>query len=234
MNKCIYKHLLLTVFTCVIYQQGSSQRSGGLTGANLKDHLLINDKEAVPRMDIEDVEGSRYEDDSFQLSTVETLKDTFYNVLMKYNIFEDVIEFKDNKGQLFLLDPLMTIKKVTINDLVLVVQPYNEDGRIKTGFFTLLSDGKVKLFSKKIVKFEPLQPAKALQASNTPAKFIASPDEYYTRMGNNPALQINKLKKTIETFPDHQKSVLSFADRRKLGVKRDDLIDLWTYYNALD
>jgi hypothetical protein len=234
MNKWIYQHFLLTALTLLIYQPGISQRSGGQTGANLKDHLLINDKEAIPRMDIEDVEGSRYANDSFQLGAVETVKDTFYNVLMRYNIFEDVIEFKDNKGQLFLLDPLMTIKKVAIDQLVLVVQPYDVDGQIKTGFFTLLSDGKIKLLSKKIVKFEPLQPAKALQASNTPAKFIASPDQYYTRMGNNPAVKINKLKKTIELFPDHQKSVMSFADRRKLGVKRNDLIDLWAYYNGLD
>jgi hypothetical protein len=185
-------------------------------------------------MNVEDVQGSRYQNDSFQLSTVETTKDTFYKVPMRYNVFEDVIEFKDAKGQLFLLDPLMTIKKVTIGDLELVVQPFNVDGQIKTGFFTLLSDGKIKLLAKKIVKFEPLVPAKALQYANTPAKFIKSPDQFYTRTGNNPAVQINKLKKTLEQFPDHQKSVLSFADRRKLGVKKDDLLDIWAYYNALD
>jgi hypothetical protein len=234
MNKWIYKYILPATFVLLISQQGNAQRSGSQTGANLKDHLLISDQEAVPRMNIEDVQGSRYENDSFQLSTVETTKDTFYKVPMRYNIFEDVIEFKDNKGQLFLLDPLMTVKKVTIGDLVLVVQPFNVDGQIKTGFFTLLSDGKIKLLSRKIVKFEPLVPAKALQYANTPAKFINSPDHYYTRTGNNPAVQINKLKKTIALFPDHQKSVMSFADRRKLGVKKDDLLDLWTYYNALD
>ena len=234
MKKLFCKYILPAAFVVIICQQGIGQRSGSQTGANLKDHLLINDKEAVPRMDIEDVQGSRYENDSFQLSNVESTKDTFYNVLMRYNVFEDVIEFKDSKGVLFLLDPLMTIKKVTIGNLVLVVQPFDVDGQIKTGFFTLLSDGKIKLLSKKVIKFEPLQPAKALQATNTPAKFILSPDQYYTRMGNNPAIQINKLKKTIALFPDHQKSVLSFADRRKLSVKKDDLIDLWAYYNALD
>lgn len=234
MNKWIYKYTLLTAFTVFIYHSASGQRSGGQTGANLKDHLLLNDREAIPRMDIEDVEGSRYENDSFQLSTVETNKDTFYHVPMKYNIFEDVIEFKDAKGQLFLLDPLMTIKKVTIGDLVLVVQPYDVDGQIKTGFFIPLSDGKIKLLSRKIIKFQPLVPAKALQYANTPAKFIKSPDQFYTRVGNSPAVPINKLKKTIALFPDHQKSVQSFADRRKLGIKKDDLIDLWAYYNGLD
>lgn len=233
MFKLINKSILLTALTLFIYHSMNGQRSGGLTGANLKDHLLINDKEAVPRMDIEDVQGSRYENDSFLLSTVETLKDTFYNVPMRYNIFEDVIEFKDNTNQLFLLDPLMTIKKVTIDDLVLVVRPYNLDGQIKTGFFILLSDGKVNLLSKKIIKFQPLIPAKALQYENTPAKFLNAPDQYYARIGNNPAVLINKLKKTIELFPDHQKSLLSFADRRKLGKNKEDLLKLWEYYNSL-
>lgn len=233
MFKSINKFILLTAFTFFIHHSANGQRSGGQTGANLKDHLLINDKEAVPRMDIEDVLGSRYENDSFQLSMVETLKDTFYDVPMRYNIFEDVVEFKDNKDRLLLLDPLMTLKKVTINDLVLVVRPYNLDGQIKTGFFVLLSDGKVELLGKKIIKFQPLIPAKALQYENTPAKFLNAPDQYYARIGNNPAVLINKLKKTIALFPDHQKSLLSFVDRRKLGKNKEDLLKLWEYYNSL-
>jgi len=222
--------VVLIFFMC---QSTTAQRTRGLTGFNLSDHLLMNNKEAIRRMDVEDVDGSRYENDSFKLSMVVTQKDTFYDVPMKYNIFDDLVEFKD-KGVVYLLDPLMIVKKIHIDKLELVVDLYEVDGQTKTGFFIPLDDGKVKLLSKKVIKFQQMQPAKALQAANTPAKFIKSPDEFYLRIGNNPAVQINKVKKAIEMFPDHQKSLLSYADRRKISVKRDELIALWAYYNSLD
>lgn len=204
-----------------------------MIGNNPADRLLIMKKAATPKTDFDDIQGSMYATDHFTPGMVITDKDTFNQLPMKYNIYEDVVEFQ-YRDQLYIIEPAPLIKKIQTDLMTLVVEPYEFEGKVKPGFFTELAGGKVKLLAKKVVEFEEMQLAKAMKYTNTPAKFVPGPDRYFTRVGNQPAQQITKLKKTLELFPDHQKSVMSYASRRKLSVKKQDLVGLWTYYNSLN
>ena len=204
-----------------------------MIGNNPADRLLIMKKAVTPKTDFDDIQGSMYATDSFSPGMVVTDKDTFYQLPMKYNVYEDVVEFQ-YRDQVYIIEPAAHIKKIQNDQMTLVVEPYEYNGKVKPGFFTELAGGKMKLLSKKVIEFEEMQLAKAMKYTNTPAKFVAGPDQYFSRVGNQPARQITKLKKTLELFPDHQKSVMSYASRRKLSVKKQDLVGLWTYYNSLD
>lgn len=218
---------------CLILCTAHLQGQGVMIGNNPADRLLIMKKAAAPKTDLSDIEGTMYARDSFISGYVVTEKDSFYNLPMKYNIYVDEVEF-ELRDQLHILEPGVHLKKIQIDHLTLVVEPYQYMDQIKLGYFTLLADGKVKLLSKKVVRLQEMQLAKAMTYKNTPAKFIAEPDEFYIRVGNQPAVKIHKLKKALELFPDHQKSVLSYADRRNLTIKKNDLVGLWNYYNGLD
>ena len=218
---------------CILFLSSPLQGQGVMIGNNPADRLLIMKKATIPNTDISDIEGSMYVRDSFIHGIVATDKDTFYNLPMKYNVYEDVIEFQ-YKDEIHILEPATNIKKIQIDQMILTVEPYEFAGKIKTGFFPELAGGKIKFLSKKVTEFQEMQLAKAMKYTNTPAKFIAQPDQFYTRIGNLPAAPITKLKKTLVLFPDHQKSVISYAGRRKLSVKKQDLVALWTYYNSLD
>jgi len=75
-----------------------------MIGNNPADRLLIMKKATIPNTDISDIEGSMYVRDSFIHGIVATDKDTFYNLPMKYNVYEDVIEFQ-YKDEIHILEP---------------------------------------------------------------------------------------------------------------------------------
>jgi len=132
---------------CIILLSANIQGQGVMIGNNPADRLLIMKKAAIPKTDISDIEGSMYVRDSFIPGIVATDKDTFYNLPMKYNIYEDVIEFQ-YKDQVHILEPAPKIKKIQIDQMTLIVEPYNFAGKIKAGFFTELAGGKIKLLLK--------------------------------------------------------------------------------------
>jgi len=220
---------------CFVLMSGYVQGQADVViGNNVADHLLILSKTALPRIEFEDIQGSMYVNDTFIQGIVATNRDTFYNLPMKYNIYEDVVEFQ-YRGQVHLLEPGAYLKKIQIDQLTLVVAPYQDMGKGRMGYFTELADGKVKLLGKKLVEFQEMQLARAMHYTNTPAKFVASPDLYYIWIGTNDALPIKNIKKTIALFPDHQKSLLSFVKRRKVSAnKKEELVALWKYYNTLN
>ncbi|HNR08814.1 MAG TPA: hypothetical protein PKM27_15955 [Saprospiraceae bacterium] len=202
-------------------------------GRNLFDHLLVKSKEAIPRIDRSEIEGSPYLNDSFTLAMVLTTDAIVHNLPVKYDIYNDLMEFKD-RDQVFLLDPSPKIQKILLEKQTFVVEPYDHDGKFGPGYFILLDSVKVKLLQKKVIRFQELQPAKALQTQNTPAKYVPMPDKFYYRIGTEEAKPINNLKKMIAQFPSHQKALLAFANRRNLGKTKEDLLQLWEYYHGLE
>ncbi len=203
-----------------------------IVGRNIMDHLLYKSKHAINRIDRSEIQGSPYLNDSFTLAMVMTSEAVVHNLPMKYNVYEDVMEFQDN-DQLYLLDPSVNIQKIEMNENTFTVEPYEHNGKLTPGYFILLGTGKVKLLLKKGIRFQEAQAAKAMEAQNKPAKYVSAPDQFYFRVNTQEALPITNIKKMIAQFPDHQKSLQSFADRRKLGKNKEDLLKLWEYYNSL-
>lgn len=208
-------------------------QNDAVVGRNIMDHLLYKNKYASNRIDLSDIEGSPYLHDSFTLAMVTTSEAIVLKLPMKYNIYEDIMEFQD-KERLFLLEPSAKIQKIEMYENTFTVEPYEHEGKLTPGYFILLGTGKVKLLLKKGVLLQEAQAAKAMEAQNKPAKFEPVPDQFYFKAGTREAMPITNLKKMIAQFPDHQKSLLSFSDRRKLGKKKEDLLKLWEYYNGLD
>ena len=204
-----------------------------IVGKNIMDHLLYKSKQAINRIDPSEIQGSPYLNDSFTLAMVMTSDAVVHNLPMKYNVYEDVMEFQDN-DQLYLLDPSVKIQKIEMNENTFTVEHYEHNGKLTPGYFILLGTGKVKLLLKKGIRFQEAQAAKAMEAQNKPAKYVSVPDQLYFRVNAQEDLPITNIKKMIAQFPDHQKSLLSFADRRKLGKNKEDLLKLWEYYNGLD
>lgn len=202
-------------------------------GRNLFDHLLVKSKEAIPRIDRSEIQGSPYLNDSFTLAMVVTTDAIVHNLPVKYDIYNDLMEFKDRE-QVYLLDPSPKIQKILLEGQTFVVEPYDHDGRFGPGYFILLDSGSIKLLQKKVIRFQELQPAKALQTQNTPAKYVPMADKFFYRKGTEEAKPVYSIKKMIAQFPGHQKALLAFANRRNLGKTKEDLLQLWEYYHGLE
>ena len=211
----------------------SSAQSGQI-GTNVQDHLLIKlANTGLYGAPEEEFDGTPYLNETFVAGDVYGNKDRYVGVPMRYNMYKDIIEFKQNE-LLYILDPEPRIKKVNLGNVVLVVEKYEFKGKMKYGYLTLLDSGKVMLMSKKVVNYTPGHAPKALESAATPAKYSKSADIFFYRTRNSELVKVDNLKNMIEGFPDRQEELSQFAKTEKISPrKEEELIKLVKYYNSL-
>ena len=203
-----------------------------MTGKDITDHMLIDLSKKVDRS-ITNYEGSPYLSGEFVSGEVHDSKKKFTGLLLRYNIFNDNIEFMQ-KGTTYALYAEPRIVKVLLGNEVYVVENYELKGKIAPGYFARLDSGKVTLLVKKIVRFTEEQEPKALQGAATPAKFTRVADVFYYRIGNAEIAKVGSLKSFIDSLPDKKEDVSNYAKKEKLGTKNEsDLVTIVKYYNSL-
>jgi hypothetical protein len=209
------------------------QTMQGQLGMEISDFMLIKDVDPYRRFNPDPIDGSPYHlSDSFVQGSVFTHKMEYPGVWLRYNIFKDYIEYKD-KEKIFALDPRVDIKEVVTARQTYKVQPFDENGKIKLGYFIALDTGEVTLLVRKKMRFEPKELPQALEDRPKNAAFVALPDLFYIRVHHAVAKPIFSIKKVANLFPDHQKSISSFIQRKKLKLKEEHIRELWTYYRKL-
>lgn len=202
---------------------------------NLSQHMLIKISEKTLYGDpaAEKVDGSPYLNDNFVTGIVYSNAEKYSGISMRYNIYDDNIEFKQN-NQLLILDAQPKIKKVDFDGHMFVIDNYEYKGKTRLGFFGLLDSGKVVLLSRKVVTYKEQQAPKALETGPTPAKYTRLPDVYFYKIGNGDPVKVDNIKKMIAGFPDKQTELTEFAKKEKISAKKEDeLIKLVKYYNSL-
>jgi hypothetical protein len=202
---------------------------------NFAQHMLIkiSDKTLYGDPAAEKVEGTPFLNEIFVDGVVYDNAMRFPGIPMRYNMYDDQIEFKQN-NQLYILDPLPRVRRVELEGHVFVVDEYEFKGKTKQGFFLLLDSGKVTLLSKKMVIYREQQPPKGLDAGPTPAKYSSAPDVFYFKIKGGAVEKVESIKKMIAGFPDKQTELIEFAKKEKISPKKEEeLIKLVRYYNSL-
>lgn len=182
-----------------------------------------------------DIEGSPYLNDEFIKGTVYTTSQTKYvDVLLRYNIFSEQIEFKLDDGPVQALAAPETVEKVEFGDYKMVYIPFTSSRKIRRGFFEVLELGnKAVLLARPQVFFEEAKEPAAYQEAEPP-KFIRKTDEYFIRVGKEPAVLISRKKDLEEVFPDHEKEISSFIKKNKVKPNKPErMAELVQYYNSL-
>jgi hypothetical protein len=178
------------------------------------------------------VHGTPYMDDAFVQGEI-YYGNTIHKVPVRYNIFQDLMEYKEN-GQTLLLDANTSIKKVHFGTNMFVVEKFEFKRKTKYGFLALLDSGKVMLFSKKVVNYLGAQKGRALDGGDEPARYTRSADVFYYKVGDGDVLEVGNVKSMIASFPGKQEELTLFAKKEKISARREEeLIQLVQYYNSL-
>jgi len=181
-----------------------------------------------------DIEGSPYLDDEFINGTMYTTSKVQYNdIALRYNIYNDNLEFKTPDDKVLAMAAPEIVEKVELGDDILAYIPYSNVKKIRRGFFKLLVEGKASLYAKPMVSYtDPVEPAAYSEAQ--PAKFSRKPDTYYIRIEMEQAKLVSKKKELLAAFPDHSKEIAAFIKKNKVKpTKPEKLIKLVQYYNSL-
>ena len=230
-NNMSINSILSSAIACLIFFSSAAQSQ---VGKNIDDHLLIKSAHRNIHGEGEkETIGSPYLNEKFVPGNVYTFNAKFVNLPMRYNIFDDYLEFEQN-NQTYILDPEPRIKKVTFDNKTFVVLKYNNRDKSKLGYLQLLDSGRVMLFAKKNVLYRESQAPKALEASSTPAKYTNVADVYFYKIGNSDMVKIESIKQMTESFQDQKDALAQFIKKEKISAKKEeDLIKLIKYYNSL-
>ncbi len=181
-----------------------------------------------------DVEGSPYLMDEFVNGSIYTVqKFQFEEVPLRYNIFNDELEFKTPSNEILALSTPDIVQKVVIGDTTLAYLPYLQSNKIRKGFFIILKEGKASLYAKPGLMFKEATPPAAYKDPE-PAKYIKKSDDYYIIAGSEPAQIINNKKDLISVFPDNQDKIEKYISKNKIKTNNPETLkELVEFYNSL-
>ena len=196
----------------------------------------LNEFEGLSDEIIKNMDGSPYANDNFILGNIyENDKLVKKNILLRYNIFSDEIEIKDQTNSddytALIKNPDLIIK--ILNEVYLFV-PLNGSEE-KGNYFNVLSTGDTfDLYKKTTITFKPSQKGRTTYEDDRPAKFISS-NTFYLVTKDNVFYELPKSKsKFYKVFKTKEKEIKNFAKKAKIKInKEDDIKRLVKYYHSI-
>lgn len=182
----------------------------------------------------DNIKGSPYLNDEFINGTIYTTSKLQYvNIPLRYNIYNDDMEFKSPDESVLAMAAPEIVEKAEFGDYKMAYIPFANAKKIRNGFFIILEEGKASLYERARVLFkEPEEPGAYKEAE--PAKFVRKANTYYVRIGKEQAQLVSSKKELLSVFPDHSDEIATFIKKNKVKPsKPETLIKLVQYYNTL-
>ncbi len=180
-----------------------------------------------------EVIGSPYLVEEYLSAQVYSLQGDYLDVPMRYNVHQDIMEFK-HEDSLFALEPNLLINKILLDEYTFVVEYYQQKKSSGAGYFIRLDSGKVSLLSKPVINYIPAQKGKPIQG-DVPANYQHLPPMHFLKLPNSVLVQIKNLKQLLGALPDQQEEISAFVKDKKIsGKKLDQFKEVIQYYNELN
>ncbi len=175
--------------------------------------------------------GSPYLNDEFVPGKI-IMENTneYSNGMLRFNAYSDQIEIKKaDQTSVLLKRPYI---KAEINNEIIAIKPFNEDGRVKNAYFIVLTDGKYTLLRKEDKIFYPEEnDLSSTYSSAKPPRFVDDP-KYFFSVNNEPAEKIKLKKKAILKKLSAEDNADAIISEKSLNLnKSEDIIQLLNELN---
>ncbi len=181
-----------------------------------------------------EIDGSPHENSDFVLGVVVTKSDQKYeNIPLRFNIYNDEMEFKSDEGTILALTPPEFIDFIIIGEEKYIYIPYAIGNKLLRGYFKVITEGKASLLVKQNINYKDAELPQAYKDA-VPARFIRMQDDFYIRLGQLEAYHISNKKELTVILEDKAKEMDDFLKKNKTRFNRmDDMQKLVNYYNTL-
>ena len=193
-------------------------------------HKMINPDNTVSNT-YDNIAGSPYLTENFVESTVYFRNDSAYKIALRYNIFDNRMEY-EYKGLVYSVSNPRDIYKIIMDDKVFIYY-FSKVNLGFEGWYQLLADGKAILLLKQDIAFREKEKPDGITTPK-PDRFVRNPDKYYVVIGSEPPKQLKNKKSIPLIFKDKAKEMSTFAKKEKISFrKKEDLVRLVKHYNSL-
>jgi hypothetical protein len=181
-----------------------------------------------------EIEGSPHEVSDFVLGVVVTKSDLKYeNIPLRFNIYNDEMEFKSDEGTILSLSPPEFIDFIMIGEEKYIYAPYAIGNKILRGYFKVMAEGKVSLLVKQNINLKEAELPQAYKDAQ-PARFVRMTDDFYIRTEQSEAYPVSNKKELTGLLEDKAKEIEDYLKKNKTRFNRlEDMQKLVNYYNTL-
>ncbi len=175
--------------------------------------------------------GSPYLNDSFVPGTIEMKGGkTYKNILLRYNINNDQVEFK-SEGEIMAIDNPDRIARVRIDKQEFYYFSFYENEELKKGYLEMVRDGKYALYLRHRVILKSGSEAGAYQEATKPTFYLQKPDHFIARKDSKP-FKVKSTNDILSAYKDLEEPIKKYAGKKKLKLKKEeDYINLLDYLN---
>lgn len=232
LTKTFYAKLLISILFLSIAFAASGQNNE-INSQNYLPFRLLTTKEPTKKiLNESDISGSPYLNKEFVLGSLLTNERIKYiDVPLRYNIYNDEIEFEMSEDSYLAIEAPETIKKATIgNDEFIYAVKRNKKGD-QYGYYQLVSDGKVKLLSRYNIVFEEGTTTTGYKKPRPP-RLIRNSNTFYLQIANNEPQQVSAKKDLEAIFGQQSQEMKAFIKKEKLNIRQEaDLAKLIKFIN---
>lgn len=230
MKTLILSCLLATISVGLSAQINISQQSLNDFYAGFRTAKFIHGEDANAG-----IEGSPCEVSEFVASDLVTTSRQLYSgVPMRYNIYQDHVEFKDENGQILYFGAPEMVDYVAIGKRKFVYVPYQLGPRVLRGYLAVLEEGPVTLLLKMNVMLKQAEKPQAYKDAE-PARFVRTADDFYLRKGTEEAKLLKGKKELKELLPVWPAEMDEYLKKNRVKFSdEEDLKGLIAYYNSLN
>jgi len=179
-----------------------------------------------------EIQGSPYHNEEFKVG--EVYFDGKFKVTdlpLRYNLYNDEIEYKDNNTTMAIAKPAKIDKVIIGKDIFIYIK---KSGQYKvSGFVRVWNVEFPTILTKMGVEFFEKEPPQAIVESN-PARFERKHDAHYLMKSPDEIEKIKSVKKLIQSLGNHEKELADFAKKEKISARKpEELAQLLDHYQGL-
>lgn len=181
------------------------------------------------------IKGSAYLNKNFVLGSITTRSKILYqNIPLRYNIYNDDIEFKTKQGGYVAIANPSAIKEIKIGEDTFIYTTKVKNKRESLGFYKLTADGNTQLLTRYNIYFTGATQTTGYKAAEPP-KFNKNPNTYFIKIGDNAPVRISKKKDLQIIFSTKSKELLAYVKKEKINIRKEDgLIKLVQFINQIN
>lgn len=179
------------------------------------------------------IEGSAYLDDQFVNGVVALTNGTSYaDIPLRYNAYNEEIEFRDNNGDRFNLNNPESIREVTIGKSKFIYTVCKIKDVHKKMYAEILTEGTVSLLKHYRINYMPAKEAESYKAPKPP-RLVKAPSEYLILKADGSTQVFKNKKELLSLLSDKSGEIDKLIDQQKLSIRNEeDLITIVAHYNG--
>ena len=224
------KYIFLYILLFLSFSNVSAQIFLSLD--DFSQRMRRNDKPKIITEETKNIEGNAFAQDEFIAGRIVKFDGVSYiDIPMKYNIYNDQLEFEDNEGIPFYIGNPKEFKEILIGKQRYVYRDYIYKNKSISGIYELLSEGTISLVKKERILVEDSEPDQHFKLAKR-ARFEHLPSEYFVVKDRMYISRINSIKGMVKLLGGN-KLLTQYSRLNKLKFTNEsDLKKLILYYNS--